>query len=412
MANINTNPSGKVLTANGIVVLNNVSDIDPRKAVVFDNRQDALNGIDAAQGYNRVENLILYYKENGKTVAGIFDGGIADENFIPFITDTSKWELLQENPYNLRVPTIAEWQQEYATWSSQDTTGAFNSILKLTKTGRRIGYNGSIYRTGDWSFYWSSTVIGGTAKETLLMTPAISTGTFVDSQGHSLRLIVEGEHTQQEFDDNYANKTIIINELSYGFVYNLNTNKIWLDRNLGATQVATSSTDANAYGDLFQWGRPSDGHEKRTSNTINVQATSPQPCHNDFIIGFNNWLTPNNDNLWQGVNGINNPALYEKLVGKNCKKTSYIDLLDKPDIKDRVITVTLNELGASDFHDNIPEKIKAYAVINNIEREDFQKHYWEIIEGSSLGNSVEILLTDSGEAVLTENGEVIIVNEL
>ena len=29
---------------------------------------------------------------------------------------------------------------------------------------------------------------------------------------------------------------------------------IWMDRNLGAIQVATSSTDADAYGDLYQWG--------------------------------------------------------------------------------------------------------------------------------------------------------------
>ena len=32
------------------------------------------------------------------------------------------------------------------------------------------------------------------------------------------------------------------------------TGKIWMDKNLGATQVATSSTDAASYGDLYQWG--------------------------------------------------------------------------------------------------------------------------------------------------------------
>ncbi len=30
---------------------------------------------------------------------------------------------------------------------------------------------------------------------------------------------------------------------------------VWMDRNLGATQAATSSTDAVAYGDSYQWGR-------------------------------------------------------------------------------------------------------------------------------------------------------------
>jgi hypothetical protein len=38
-------------------------------------------------------------------------------------------------------------------------------------------------------------------------------------------------------------------------VTNPTTGATWMDRNLGATQVATSSTDAAAYGDLYQWCR-------------------------------------------------------------------------------------------------------------------------------------------------------------
>ena len=45
------------------------------------------------------------------------------------------------------------------------------------------------------------------------------------------------------------------------------TGRLWMDRNLGATQVATSTTDAASYGDLYQWGRDSDGHQSRTSST-------------------------------------------------------------------------------------------------------------------------------------------------
>ena len=36
-------------------------------------------------------------------------------------------------------------------------------------------------------------------------------------------------------------------------VTNPTTGKTWMDRNLGASQAATSSTDADAYGDLYQW---------------------------------------------------------------------------------------------------------------------------------------------------------------
>jgi uncharacterized protein (TIGR02145 family) len=90
-------------------------------------------------------------------------------------------------------------------------------------------------------------------------------------------------------------------------VTNSSTGKIWMDRNLGASQVATSSTDANSYGDLYQWGRGSDGHQCRNSATTSTLSSSDQPGHGDFILA-SNWRSPQNTNLWQGVNGVNNPC--------------------------------------------------------------------------------------------------------
>jgi uncharacterized protein (TIGR02145 family) len=94
-------------------------------------------------------------------------------------------------------------------------------------------------------------------------------------------------------------------------VYSPTTDKVWMDKNLGASQVATSSTDAAAYGDLYQWGRGTDGHESRTSGTTSTLATSYSPGHGDFIttnISPFDWRNPQNDNLWQGVSGTNNPC--------------------------------------------------------------------------------------------------------
>jgi uncharacterized protein (TIGR02145 family) len=85
----------------------------------------------------------------------------------------------------------------------------------------------------------------------------------------------------------------------------------WLDRNLGASQVATSSTDAAAYGDLYQWGRGTDGHQIRTSGTISTLSATDNPGHSNFILALNSpydWRSPQNNNLWQGVSGINNPC--------------------------------------------------------------------------------------------------------
>ena len=102
------------------------------------------------------------------------------------------------------------------------------------------------------------------------------------------------------------------NPISVVPVLNAVTGKIWMDRNLGASQVATSSTDANAYGDLYQWGRRADGHQCRNSSTTTSLSSTDQPSHGNFIIGSttvsSDWRNPPNDNLWQGDNGINNPC--------------------------------------------------------------------------------------------------------
>jgi hypothetical protein len=98
--------------------------------------------------------------------------------------------------------------------------------------------------------------------------------------------------------------------------------RIWLDRNLGAYRVAQSLTDYRAYGSLFQWGRPADGHEKMTWSGTNsglkvhgsttTISTTDVPGHNLTITSTNptyyDWHVPQNNNLWQGKNGINNPC--------------------------------------------------------------------------------------------------------
>ena len=85
----------------------------------------------------------------------------------------------------------------------------------------------------------------------------------------------------------------------------------WKDRNLGASQVAISSDDSLAYGDLYQWGRPGDGHQNRNSADYPVISADDVPGHSHFISTNGlpyDWREPQNDNLWQGLGGINNPC--------------------------------------------------------------------------------------------------------
>ncbi len=93
--------------------------------------------------------------------------------------------------------------------------------------------------------------------------------------------------------------------------------RTWMDRNLGATQVATAFNDAASYGDLCQWGRAGDGHQLRTSGNQTTLATTPVPSLGNVWDGLFivvaavspwNWLATPSDNLWQGVNGTNNPC--------------------------------------------------------------------------------------------------------
>jgi hypothetical protein len=99
------------------------------------------------------------------------------------------------------------------------------------------------------------------------------------------------------------------------------TGRVWMLYNLGAINIPMyppGTADYDAYGYLYQWGRKGDGHE-----IVYNQTKSPQtpggffaPSYdytgeNDnyfFASASTDWLqTPKND-LWQGVNGLNNPC--------------------------------------------------------------------------------------------------------
>ncbi|MCA6068192.1 T9SS type A sorting domain-containing protein [Chryseobacterium sp. RG1] len=86
--------------------------------------------------------------------------------------------------------------------------------------------------------------------------------------------------------------------------------KIWLQQNLGSTKVASSLTDEDAYGDLFQWGRWADGHQNRNSA---LNGTAPSPNNPQGITagsasfysagynsGSNWWSNGQTSDTWDG----------------------------------------------------------------------------------------------------------------
>ncbi len=89
------------------------------------------------------------------------------------------------------------------------------------------------------------------------------------------------------------------------------TGKVWMDRNLGATQVAASINDEKSFGDLYQWGREQDGHQIRNSTSIEFGTITNNLNKSSFITNPSypyDWQVQKNDDTWQGVNGSKCPC--------------------------------------------------------------------------------------------------------
>ena len=88
------------------------------------------------------------------------------------------------------------------------------------------------------------------------------------------------------------------------------TGAIWMDRNLGATQAATSSTDAASYGDLYQWGRTSDGHQLGTSSVTAGPVAAGSEGSNFITNGTTpyDWLSTQDDTRWGAAKTANDPC--------------------------------------------------------------------------------------------------------
>lgn len=100
------------------------------------------------------------------------------------------------------------------------------------------------------------------------------------------------------------------------------TGRVWMDRNLGASRALVAADWTGSFGGFYQWGRGNDGHASINPTTTNITSNTDTPGHDMVINGtgipstnpqYNipfstDWRVPKNDNLWQGVNGVNNPC--------------------------------------------------------------------------------------------------------
>ena len=114
------------------------------------------------------------------------------------------------------------------------------------------------------------------------------------------------------------------------------TGVIWMDRNLGASRAANSTTDYLAYGCLYQWGRGNDGHASiswtdattgiAVNGTTTTLSSTDSPSNALFIENFTtppyDWRSNNNNTRWQTTDQINNPCPTGFRVPNNAQYTA------------------------------------------------------------------------------------------
>lgn len=151
----------------------------------------------------------------------------------------------------------------------------------------------------------------------ILLLPKRSTSQNLEVAGQAKITVMNTDNTADQLVVKQSDGTLAVRDAesllnagtgNYGTVVNPVTGKVWLDRNLGATQVATSSTDAASYGDLYQWGRNADGHQERTSVTTSSQASDYFTTSGLFITSNTNWLSNVETHMWSGTAAENNPC--------------------------------------------------------------------------------------------------------
>jgi hypothetical protein len=256
------------------------------------------------------------YKIERKTETGNFiEIGSTSKD----VTSFSDKTLTPNTSYTYRVYGLNQVGKSI-TYSNEVTiktivipTITTTAITELISSGAKSG--GTISSDGGSVITSRGVVWGTTSNPTISLTTKTSDGTGSGSFQSSITgLAANTNYYIRAYATNSVG-TSYGNELSFTTL-SINTvvganGRIWMDRNLGASRVANSSTDVQSFGDLYQWGRGADGHQKRNSATTTTLSTTDVPGNGNFILAPsfpNDWRSSLNINLWQGKNGTNNPC--------------------------------------------------------------------------------------------------------
>jgi hypothetical protein len=191
-----------------------------------------------------------------------------------------------------------------------------------TEVGDTISLDGSGSSDPDSSgtitYLWSITYKPTDSTAVLSNTEVEAPSFTADKAGsYTISLVVNDETENSDADTvtittiesvcEASTDTITDNEIAYKEVCSPHTQKIWLDRNLGASQVCTALDDTACYGDYYQWGRDADGHQVSTSAITATLATDVDNTGTaNFIINDNSdpydWASVDADGAIRSAN--------------------------------------------------------------------------------------------------------------
>ena len=246
---------------------------------------------------------------------------------IKIISDGSNWHVIGDaNNGSLTTLTCAS-STDYGTLNDASAASGVSSTIPYTGGNGGIHSGQTVTSTGVTGL--TATLTAGSFASgsdsltyTITGTPASDgTASFaidIGGQTCTLTRTVDADGWTTCGDD--VTFTYNGGSVTYGTVSS-STGECWLDRNLGASQVATAYNDYLAYGDLFQWGRGDDGHQSITwtnsttgsadNGTTTTNSATDTPGDALFILEGSSpydWRSSANNSLWQGVSGTNNPC--------------------------------------------------------------------------------------------------------
>ncbi len=218
---------------------------------------------------------------------GMFEGAIS------FNQDLSHWDLQKARDLSYMFQGASSFNQDIGNWNvgnvinmSSMFTGAssFNQDLSRWNVSKVTNMS-DMFVNANLSMKNYSKLLEQWSQLDLQQGVSFGVGTtkYLEAYAPFRESIIQSFNWTIKDGGELFGEVIAHNELEYYTVQSPYTHRVWLDRNLGATRVCQSIDDALCFGDYYQWGRGSDGHEKKDSLVTNQQATALEGLDNKFI---------------------------------------------------------------------------------------------------------------------------------